>query len=240
MSRLISWGMTPVIFFRARLLIPEARPPTVSVPAVTGETQWIMRTVVVLPAPFGPRKPKHSPSSISNEMPSTAVRSPYFLVSPEARTRTAMGRLSHPLEEGFETGVAAEGIEVAVVLVPALLEEPAARGPLEAVDGLLDVAGERVDAAQVVEEHRVVGVDPPGPAGPFEALLPLAEGDEAVGAHVERPGVVGVEVDVPLDQGHAAAARGPGVVASPDLVVDVGDEERGVEILRPDPHGLLV
>ena len=44
-----------------------------SVPDVTGETQWIILTVVVFPAPFGPRNPKHSPSGMSNEMPSTAV-----------------------------------------------------------------------------------------------------------------------------------------------------------------------
>ena len=52
-----------------------------SVPEVMGETQWIIRTVVVFPAPFGPRKPKHSPSPISKEIPSTAVNVPYFLQS---------------------------------------------------------------------------------------------------------------------------------------------------------------
>jgi hypothetical protein len=32
-----------------------------------------MRMVVVLPAPFGPTKPKISPGSTANEMPSTAT-----------------------------------------------------------------------------------------------------------------------------------------------------------------------
>ena len=36
-------------------------PRTVSVPSVIGETQPIIRIVEVLPAPFGPRKPKASP-----------------------------------------------------------------------------------------------------------------------------------------------------------------------------------
>ena len=36
--------------------------------------------VVVLPAPFGPRKPRISPFSTLNEMPSTAVARPYLLV----------------------------------------------------------------------------------------------------------------------------------------------------------------
>ncbi len=51
-------------------------PATVSSPEVTGDTQVIMRMVVVLPAPLGPRKPKHSPSWTSKSTPSTAVRSP--------------------------------------------------------------------------------------------------------------------------------------------------------------------
>ncbi len=37
-------------------------PSTRSVPAVTGEMQPIMRIVLVLPAPLGPRKPKASPA----------------------------------------------------------------------------------------------------------------------------------------------------------------------------------
>src|SRR5688572_17583828 len=42
--------------------------------------------VVVLPAPLGPRRPKISPSDTENEIPSTAVRSPYFFT----RLRTSM------------------------------------------------------------------------------------------------------------------------------------------------------
>src|SRR3989304_6302774 len=41
-----------------------------------------MRMVVVLPAPFGPRKPRISPFSTRNEIPSTAVARPYLLVRP--------------------------------------------------------------------------------------------------------------------------------------------------------------
>ena len=51
-------------------------PSTVSSPEVTGETQVIIRMVVVLPAPLGPRKPKHSPARTEKEMPSTAVNVP--------------------------------------------------------------------------------------------------------------------------------------------------------------------
>jgi hypothetical protein len=38
-----------------------------------------MEMVVVLPAPFGPSKLKTSPVWMSNETPSTAVKSPNFL-----------------------------------------------------------------------------------------------------------------------------------------------------------------
>ena len=57
-------------------------------------------TVVVLPAPFGPRMPKISPSSTEKDTPSTAARSPYRLVrsetsmtfmAPAARTVRAKG-----------------------------------------------------------------------------------------------------------------------------------------------------
>jgi hypothetical protein len=38
--------------------------------------------VVVLPAPFGPSKPKNSPSLTVNDMPSTAVSSPNRFTRP--------------------------------------------------------------------------------------------------------------------------------------------------------------
>jgi hypothetical protein len=53
-------------------------------------------------------------------------------------------------------------------------------------------------------------------------------------------GVVGVKVDMTLDEGDAAPAGGLGVLVAIELVVDVGDEKGCVEVLRTDPHGLLV
>src|SRR5918994_1414156 len=72
---------------RARIREPSTAgsiPSTVRVPLVTGETQPIIRIVLVLPAPFGPRKPNDSPRATSKSMPSTAVKSPKRLVSPRA------------------------------------------------------------------------------------------------------------------------------------------------------------
>ena len=56
--------------------LETSRPRTVALPAVTGVKHETMRTVVVLPAPFGPRKPTHSPGPIAKSIASTAVRSP--------------------------------------------------------------------------------------------------------------------------------------------------------------------
>ena len=49
-----------------------SKPPTDTVPAVGGMKPVIMRMVVDLPAPFGPRKPSTSPRSTENETSSTA------------------------------------------------------------------------------------------------------------------------------------------------------------------------
>src|ERR1700737_2701648 len=59
-----------------------SKPATVAVPEVGGRKQVRIRMVVVLPAPFGPRKPTIWPFWTSNEMSSTAVLRAYLLVRP--------------------------------------------------------------------------------------------------------------------------------------------------------------
>ena len=51
-------------------------PPTKTSPAEGGMNPVIMRIVVDLPAPFGPRKPRTSPISTLNDTPFTAVVAP--------------------------------------------------------------------------------------------------------------------------------------------------------------------
>src|ERR1051325_5351937 len=53
---------------------------TRTVPLVGSDSPAMMRMVVVLPAPLGPRKPKISPRSAVSDNRSTAVKSPYFFV----------------------------------------------------------------------------------------------------------------------------------------------------------------
>src|ERR1700680_2491956 len=49
-------------------------------PPVGTRMPIMMRIVVVLPAPLGPRKPKTSPFSMEKSRSRTAVNSPYFLL----------------------------------------------------------------------------------------------------------------------------------------------------------------
>src|SRR4051812_16365090 len=65
-------------------------PATVAVPEVGATSVPSARTVVVFPAPFGPRKPKTSPRSISNETPSNATRSPKRLPRPWTESALVM------------------------------------------------------------------------------------------------------------------------------------------------------
>ncbi len=55
-----------------------------SVPSLTGETAAIIRMVLDLPAPFGPRNPNASPRRTSTSMPRTASKLPNDLRRPEA------------------------------------------------------------------------------------------------------------------------------------------------------------
>ena len=70
---------------RRRIATPFAAvsgsPQTVADPDVGAMSVASVRTVVVLPAPLGPRKPKTSPRSISNDTSSNAMRSPNRLPS---------------------------------------------------------------------------------------------------------------------------------------------------------------
>ena len=55
-------------------------PATVAEPEVGARSVPRVRTVVVFPAPFGPRNPNTSPRATLNDTSATAVRPPNFLV----------------------------------------------------------------------------------------------------------------------------------------------------------------
>ena len=74
-------------------------PPIVAVPFVGLVNVASIRMVVVFPAPFGPSKPKISHSLTSNEMLSTAVKSPNFFVRFFTSIIVWFSKLSSPVLE---------------------------------------------------------------------------------------------------------------------------------------------
>ena len=98
-----------------------------SVPPLTGETQPIIRIVELLPAPFGPRKPKASPRLTSRSMPSTATSSPKRLTSPRAW-----------------------------IMAPFSLTAPTYLRRSDRLSRRLDVAGDLVDQLLLAREHLLV------------------------------------------------------------------------------------
>ena len=62
-SLVSAWGMTPIMRRTASLSLVTSWPPTMALPEVMGTSVVIMRMSVLLPAPFGPSKPKISPSA---------------------------------------------------------------------------------------------------------------------------------------------------------------------------------
>ena len=82
-----------MIAIRRRISTPfsgvSGIPATVAEPDVGAMSVPSVRTVVVLPAPFGPRKPNTSPRPTSNETSSKATRSPNRLLSPTTDTAGA-------------------------------------------------------------------------------------------------------------------------------------------------------
>ncbi len=133
-----------------------------------------------------------------------------------------------------------DGIKIAVVLEPLLVEKAARDRPFHAIEGFLGLPGQRIDAGEVVKKHRFVGRDLPGAAGPFESLGGFPEGDESVGAHIKSPGIVGIELDAFLDEGDAAPPGDPALLGTSEVIVALADEQGGLIIIGADLAGFLV
>ena len=84
-SKLSSCGTTPSCERIAGPSVLGSIPRTSRLPDVRVETAAIIFIVVDLPAPLGPNNPNDSPRCTSNEMPSTATNSSYFLTMFSAR-----------------------------------------------------------------------------------------------------------------------------------------------------------
>src|SRR5436309_2181913 len=99
-------GMKPREALAASALVARSCPLISTRPAVGLSSPAMIRIVVVLPAPFGPRKPWISPGATSRLTPSTAVKAPYFLtrfstriITLPRRPRPAAPALAIPARE---------------------------------------------------------------------------------------------------------------------------------------------
>src|SRR3972149_6457565 len=86
MSLVIACGTTPMAFLTAFCAFAASKPITFALPLVGLIRVLSILISVVLPAPFGPRRPKVSPSAILNETSLSAARLPYFLTRLEIST----------------------------------------------------------------------------------------------------------------------------------------------------------
>src|SRR5574341_658506 len=101
-------GMYPSFRFAAIGSAAMSIPPMRIEPAVGRRIPAIILSVVVLPAPLGPRKPNSSPAGTSRSMPFTAARSPYFLDSPRSSIMS-LGFSSRPFAQWTARAPVLEG-----------------------------------------------------------------------------------------------------------------------------------
>src|SRR2546421_2865700 len=133
------------------------RPSRLTVPLSAWRSPSMISSVVVLPAPLGPRMPKNSPDSTSKETPSTACVSPYHFLTSLTTMLGGMGstlaarrppRGVHPAI-AVDVGQAPVGHAVEVVVVVGALQDAVTVGVVpDEVDPAVAVAVlEGVDAA---------------------------------------------------------------------------------------------
>ena len=72
-SKLLFWNIIPELRRTLPGAFSTSSPATITLPEVGERVVVRMDSVVVLPAPFGPRREKNSPASTVNEMSSTAL-----------------------------------------------------------------------------------------------------------------------------------------------------------------------
>ena len=102
---MVSWKTSPMLRRTSSCSVRVSWPATLAEPDVALASVQRILMVVVLPAPFGPRKPKVSPRTTSKSIPRTASTSSYRLVRLE--TDITAGRSRSPASEPVPACVAA-------------------------------------------------------------------------------------------------------------------------------------
>src|SRR5262249_55948549 len=159
-------GMTPIVRRTSSAWVTMSYPLTRAVPAVGGRSVTSMRMSVDLPAPFGPSRPKISPSSTAKLTPFTAVKSPNFLTIPRtsiagmAASAHGQGHVGRHAEGQAAVGVVhpqpdLEGLDVALRPAHVALGRVGRVHPAEEDEaGLLDAGGE-THGEPVADPHAV-------------------------------------------------------------------------------------
>ena len=93
----ISWSATPIRRRTSAGSPATSIPATLALPAVRGSRVQSIRTVVVFPAPFGPRKPNTSPAATSRSISRTASMPPL-----NVRFRARVSTAWIPVTRGFD------------------------------------------------------------------------------------------------------------------------------------------
>src|SRR4051812_29830885 len=189
-----------------------SKPPTAILPSVGGMKPVIMRMVVDLPAPFGPRKPSTSPFSTVNEMPSTAR------FGPKAFTRLSILIIDR-LKWG-QSNFSVTTVERSCYWKIALTPFPRARdSAISQRSKTMQALPRLVVAAVLALAATIAGAQAKYPAKPIHILVPFAPGGgsdfiarfiaqrltESMGSQViveNRPGaggLLGIEQGVKAD-----------------------------------------
>ncbi len=133
----------------------------------------------------------------------------------------------------------AKVIQVAVLPEPLDVSLASGHSLLQAVQGRVGPAGQRVDAADVVEEHRLIGLQGQGPFRPPQATLRLPQADQSVGRHVERPCFLRMVQQVSFRRPNAAPPDSRRLLGALQAVVDLPHQQRRLVVVGIDDRGVL-
>src|SRR5947209_12607602 len=140
------WSMTPTRGRSALVSRTGSRPRTRTVPWSARRYPSQISTVVVLPAPFGPRMPVTSPRAAVSVSPSTAVVWPYRLTSPPISTAGTCGTVL--TDASLRRQQPAQRGSVDDLRPPR--EKPAQQDIADLLAGILGAAGQDVETVVAV------------------------------------------------------------------------------------------
>lgn len=124
----------------------------------------------------------------------------------------------------MKPGVGSKAVEVAVVFKPAFLFQPGANRPFQRGKCFFQVSCQGKDAAGIVEQHGVVGIEGKRPLKPLEAFIGFAERHKPVGPEVIPPGVAWVQAEVVFGNSNSALAGLHRLLGQPQVGVNLSGQ----------------